>query len=635
MKKIILGISLLSITDISGQSFHWAVSYDCSTNNSSFIEDLVVDAGGNTIAVGRFRDSIDLDPGTSVIYVQSQGDDDLFVTKVDQNGNYLWGFRLGGTINDVAEGVDVDAVGNIYITGYKQGSQDMDPGPGTAIVPAYGNQDGFILKLTPQGTFIWVKVFEGVIGAGPMDICIDGSGNILTTGHFSNGVDFDPGPLLFILGTSSGSDAFISKLDSGGNFIWAVELVSVAGNEYGMQIGIDGLGCIYNVGYFDAGLDCDPGPGSYVIWASGGNWEGYVLKLDSNGVFRWGGQLGGPGDDFAKAIAVRPNGDICIAGEFEQTADLDPGNGVSSFISNGDRDVYVIKLDSSRNYQWAGKWGAAWYDEVFDVSIDVNGDVYTTGNFWQTVDFNPGSGINNVTSVGRDAYISRLDSSGNYEWLVTYGGGWISSGSALFNGPAGELYAGGAFSDTIDFNPGPGTWIMQTPDYGRMEGYIVKFGNCLPPPTGVSVSGNTLTANFTGGTYQWLNCGTEGQPIPGATSIAYTTSTTGSFAVIITDGTCVDTSGCYFAFAPSSVHDWELGEIVVSPNPCRNYFQVRFPVFIKADLCIRNVAGQQITEYAKFEGDLWDCELNVPPGIYMIEFYVAHLGKRFLPLVVY
>ena len=110
-------------------------------------------------------------------------------------------------------------------------------------------------------------------------------------------------------------------------------------------------------------------------------------------------------------------------GSFQGTADFDPGAGTFNLTSAGDYDIFISKLDSSGNFVWAKSLGGTGYDVSYGIALDSGGNVYTTGSFSGTVDFDPGAGTFNLTSAGTgDIFVSKLDSNGNFVWARSLGG---------------------------------------------------------------------------------------------------------------------------------------------------------------------------------------------------------------------
>ena len=129
-------------------------------------------------------------------------------------------------------------------------------------------------------------------------------------------------------------------------------------------------------------------------------------------------------------------------------------------------------------WQWANAIGGAGGDFVYSIVPDPagNGDVYTTGHFTGTVDFDPGAGTFNLTSVGgRDVFISKLDGAGNLIWAKAVGGPGEDYVRSIAVDPAGsgDVYAIGYFSATADFDPGPVTFNLTS--IGLADFYMLKL----------------------------------------------------------------------------------------------------------------------------------------------------------------
>ena len=132
-----------------------------------------------------------------------------------------WARQIGGTLNDEGYAVAVDASGNVYTTGYFNGTVDFDPGPGTANLTSNGAEDIFITKMNASGNIVWAKNMGGATAEYGRSIAVDASGNIYCTGSFTGTGDFDPGPSTYNLTSAGSSDIFICKLSSSGDLLWA------------------------------------------------------------------------------------------------------------------------------------------------------------------------------------------------------------------------------------------------------------------------------------------------------------------------------------------------------------------------------------------------------------------------------
>ncbi|MCP4851228.1 MAG: hypothetical protein GY900_05790, partial [Actinomycetia bacterium] len=146
---------------------------------------------------------------------------------------------------------------------------------------------------------------------------------------------------------------------------------------------------------------------SAMLWVSGAPAGAWSSDDGAAAVFS------GTGTKHGHSVAVDSSGNVYTAGDFFDTVDFDPGAGTANLTSNGQQDMFVSKLDSSGNYVWAKNFGGTGYDYGYSVAVDSSGNVYTTGSFRGTVDFDPGPGTANLTAVAQDVFVWGLDSSGN------------------------------------------------------------------------------------------------------------------------------------------------------------------------------------------------------------------------------
>ncbi|MBK9533535.1 MAG: SBBP repeat-containing protein [Chitinophagaceae bacterium] len=196
-----------------------------------------IDASGNIIITGNFTGTNDFDPGPAVYNLISSGTNnpDIFIAKLDATGNFVWAKQFGSTFVDGAYSVALDAVGNVYTTGYFFLTVDFDPGPAVYNLTAVGGYNIFVSKLDAAGNFIFAKqIGSGSTEARGQSIKVDASGNIYTTGMFFTTGDFDPGAGIYNLTALGDQDIFVSKLDASGNFLWAKQM-GVQIRPLGMQ----------------------------------------------------------------------------------------------------------------------------------------------------------------------------------------------------------------------------------------------------------------------------------------------------------------------------------------------------------------------------------------------------------------
>ena len=390
---------------------------------------------------------------------------------------FEWAKSSGGTTNDFGYSITVDASGNVYTTGVFQGTVDFDPGAGTNNLTSAGGQDVFVQKLDAAGNFLWAKSFGGISTDEGRSITIDASGNVYTTGHFQGAVDFDPGAGTNNLTSAGNVDVFVQKLDASGNFLWAKSFGGTT-NDFGLSITVDASGNVYTTGSFYGTADFDPGTGFFNLTTIGSQ-DVFVQKLDASGNFLWAKSFGGTTNDFGLSITVDASGNVYTTGSFYGTADFDPGTGFFNLTTIGSQDVFVQKLDASGNFLWAKSFGGSSTDYGYSITVDASGNVYATGNFQGTVDFDPGAGTNNLTSAGSyDVFVQKLDASGNFLWAKSFGGSSTDYGYSITVDASGNVYTTGYFKGTADFDPGAGT--NNHTSAGSQDVFVHKMSQCSP-----------------------------------------------------------------------------------------------------------------------------------------------------------
>ncbi|MBT3208179.1 MAG: hypothetical protein HN704_04700 [Bacteroidetes bacterium] len=130
-------------------------------------------------------------------------------------------------------------------------------------------------------------------------------------------------------------------------------------------------------------------------------------------------------------------------------------------------------MDHSGNFVWAKTFGGSNDDKGNSIAIDVTGNIYITGNFKNTVDFDPRSGISNlISNGGNDIFIMKLDSSGNFVYAKNIGGSYDDSGFSLALDTSANVYITGSFTDITDFDSGIGVFNLTS--NGNEDIFITK-----------------------------------------------------------------------------------------------------------------------------------------------------------------
>lgn len=436
------------------------------------------DVEGNVISTGYFNGVVDFDPGSGVLNKTSEGDNDVYIQKLDDAGNLLWVVTFGSTADDEGRSMDTDEFGNIYVAGTFEGTTDFDPGTGSYIESSEGDKDIFLLKLNSDGEFVWVITQGDEFTDYAHDVFYHETEGLLLTGQFEGTVDLDPGAGFLNYTAGGGANIFVQKLDSDGNLVWAKSMGGTS-NNWGFTGEIDDSGNVIIAGCFQGTTDFDTGSGTYAVSSAGGSIDVFIEKLSSSGDMLWVGVIGGTGYEKTPAIRVTSSGDIYMTGYFNGVVDFDPTAGEYELTSSGDDDLFLEKIDTDGNMVWLRTTGGT--DEEFSNSIELDEEenIYTTGFFNGVVDFDPGPDVLNLTSGGgTNAYLNCFNSSGDLLWAHSLDGDDDNSGHGIAASGLCKVYLTGRFSGTADFDIGAEVEVL-TSSSGSSDQFVLNIGNVV------------------------------------------------------------------------------------------------------------------------------------------------------------
>ncbi len=673
----------------------------------------------------------------------------LFMIQLVWSQNLLtsWVQTGGHGGNDRAKDIAVDDQGNVYTVGCFTGLTNFDPtssSPSSSLT-SNGGSDGFVEKFDSNGNFLWVVQIGGGGDDCIEDVAIDTSGNVVVTGFFEGTCDFDPSSGNLLLGSNGGEDIFVEKLDQNGNFMW-VKQVGSAADDRGLSIVVDQDNMIYSTGSFSANADFDTGSGTNTL-VVGSNIDTYILKHDESGVYQNAISFNCTGASEGYGIETMQSGDVTVVGYFSGIMDFDPSSSTNNISSEGDKDAFIIQLNPSLNFNWGYAFGGSSDDRYYDLAIDTNQNIWATGSFQDTIDFDPGVGVielSNTNSGWVDIFFQQFDPNGNVLAADAIGGNKNDIGVGIAISDQNEVFISGLFSETVDFNSGVG--VFQKTSVGETDIFVLKLndqaefldaysiggtssdvsnaidifnssgvhicgnfrgtvdfqvnqnslqhsslgGNdffqlkliyCLTTgstimadaceefvsPSGmytwtttglhsdtlenimgcdsivvvdltihslnaqITNNSNFLTASVSGASYQWLDCDNSYQEINGETGEDFYPSTDGNYAVRIDDGICVDTSTCE-AFLGSGLTDGLNGLVSVYPNPSNGSVYIQLEEKQSTiDLFTYNYLGSLIHSTTYSNRSKFQYELPDAPGIYYVKLF---LGENSESLVV-
>lgn len=371
-----------------------------------------------------------------------------------------WVKQIEGPNFDVVNSVESTADGSVYSTGQFKGTLDFDPGSGTTHLTSIGNSEGFIQKLDANGNLLWVKqmICLGTTGySSGVDLVTDTNGDVYVVGEYRNGFQIIEDSDTVVLNSIGNGDVFVQKLSADGDLIW---LKSIGGfsNDLVKSIDLDLSGNLIIGGNFRNTADFDPSLNVVNLSSTGVSYDGYILKLDTNGEFVWVKQIESTGSSILSNIEIGPNNSVHATGSFVDTIDLNPGSAEDVFTADVvTHNGYVVKLDSLGNYEWGKHLECIGEAEVkfYDMAIDTDGSVVTTGHYAGSVDFDPGIGNSIYTEMGSlDGFIHKMDLNGDLLWVKTFGSAFSDRGASVEIGENGDVFAAGTFSLTVDFDFG-------------------------------------------------------------------------------------------------------------------------------------------------------------------------------------
>jgi hypothetical protein len=478
---------------------------------------VVPDGQGHTYVAGTFTGTARF--GSAVLTATprpgrtSTDSTDVFVAKLDAQGNYLWAVRAGGELEDFATALALDNTGHVFVAGHFK-SYSLGFGPGVpALFNSSGGYEVFVARLdAATGAWQWARRAGGRGNDLTQGLAVDPAGSVyvageVQTGYHSNSfqtvvADFGPFVLASPGATWVDPRLFVAKLDGQGAWQWAQQPGGLASSGGG-ALALDAAGRLY-VGaklqatpdggtavFGSTGINCVSTP-QPVRWHNSFGWgEVVVARLSAQGAWQWAVQ-GDPANRWNAAVvsglALDQAGHVFVTGNYSgpsaqlgpfllpnhSTPEPNPGNpGAPPTYPS---DAFVARLDTAGTWQWAVRVGGAYNDIIERVVADTRGRVYVAGGDAVTLwgrrngTSQPAGGFVNPLTGAASSQVSlaQLDgATGQWQWA--YRG--IFHDVAL--DAAGRLYAAGKFgSSTQDFGP----FTLAAPGPNLYTGFLARLG---------------------------------------------------------------------------------------------------------------------------------------------------------------
>ncbi len=244
-------------------------------------------------------------------------------------------------------------------------------------------------------------------------------------------------------------------------------------NQFLQTVASNGSGDLITVGFFDIEFFYEDEVDINVI-TSNGEYDLFVQKTDATGQVIWVKQIGGTGNEYGFDNCVDAAGNIYITGNFQNTVDFDPNGGVFELTADGSNPaIFVLKLDTDGNFVWAKTFSGAGFDYGRAIAVDESGNVIIAGEFQNTVDFDPGAGVTNLTAAGLDdIFLVKLNADGALIWANKYGGTGRDYAFDLALDSNNDIAVTGSFRATVDFDFGAGIAELTAED--DYDAYVLK-----------------------------------------------------------------------------------------------------------------------------------------------------------------
>ncbi|WP_437570729.1 SBBP repeat-containing protein [Sorangium sp. So ce542] len=352
-------------------------------NGSDACTRLAYTNDGGVIVAGTYDNNINID-GSSL---ENDAGTDVFVAKLDANGDLDWINSISGPAADTVQGLAVDAEGNIFVAG---SFLDRARVFGTKDLVSRGGEDIFVVKIDAGGDHIWSVNFGNPSEQVALDAAATPDGGVVLVGSLAGDMSFGDKPVI-----PRGYDAFLVKLDRDG----VPRIAKTFGDDMAQEfvsVAVDAQGGIVVAGNTHGTMNIDGSTSQHR-----GGADAVVAAFDREGKPRWSRQFGNQEDQKALGVAVDQAGNVVVVGEFARSIDLDSRH----LESRGDRDAFLAKFTPDGATVWAISFGDSMAQSAADVAVGALGVIALTGDFEGSIDL---GGAPLASVGGADAFVAKL-----------------------------------------------------------------------------------------------------------------------------------------------------------------------------------------------------------------------------------
>ncbi|MFH1423188.1 MAG: SBBP repeat-containing protein, partial [Planctomycetota bacterium] len=446
-------LELTLIANLGAPRYYW--TRRIGALGSDYGTGVCADSAGNVYTTGYFSNEVNFAEDWS-----SQDNkfiSGVFVTKMNDDGDYSWTRRLGGRGEDERSrgpAVCADLNNNIYVSGAFGGTVNFaEEWSGSDLKTSSGSINTFVTKLNADGSYGWTHVIGTATSQG-YAICTDTAGNIYVTGYFTGNSNFSSDWGLTNTKTNAGfDDIFITRINANGSYSWTKR---IGGTRYDRAYAVctDSGDNIFLTGSFTSTTNFAEDWNSEDTLTASGE-DIFITKIYANGEYAWTYKMGAGGlFDRGYSVCSDENDNIYIAGIYGGTVNFGAGWGENDTkTSIGVMDGFVTKIYSAGTYYWTHTIGALSDTITYSVCADISGNVYLAGCFTQNLNFAADwSSEDTKTGLGFfDPFVTKIESTGEYGWTRKIGSTGADYGSSVCADSNGNVYLTGRFENTINF----------------------------------------------------------------------------------------------------------------------------------------------------------------------------------------
>lgn len=338
--------------------YKWVINAGGAINDNA--KTVATDSKGNIYVAGTF-----MAVGTfGTTNMTSQGGTDIFVAKVDTDGNWVWAKRFGGASTDKALSIVVDNNDQPIIAGFHNGPVAF----GTTTLASKGTTDAFVAKLDDKGNVLWANNVGGPLVDLFNAVAVDNANNVYVTGETSS---LQLAAANTTLTTTGESDVILAKYNAKG-VMQMVKVFGGLGGESGLAIHVDGRGQVTLAGQFEDRMLVD----GRTITSKGG-FDVFVIRWNANGQLVWITRGGGAGTEIPKDIVIDSLGRTFITGLFNPITQF----GNARLLTRGGFDLFVAQMDTAGAWVGLSQGTSSVSASGNAIAVDTNDALYIAGQF--------------------------------------------------------------------------------------------------------------------------------------------------------------------------------------------------------------------------------------------------------------